>query len=245
MLQFLIIYIPLMASKMANDSGSSSNKEQNYNSLDQNNNTIIGISDDLNKLKTEVIALKMLVRDQLYLLKQSVGSTKAPEYNPSSDFYIKSLSEQKEYLKEENKIRNSMIQSLLYQNPFNGANSQMKDNNSNNSSSFSYSGNVVYPNVNNLKKNDDLITNDCIITTRIMQVMTIIITVIMIMLIIPTIKKRSVIITLSLKQKILPKGIKRSLSKITHLVSMLAVKKQRENQNLRPKLMILPVRTLK
>ena len=157
-----------MTSKMANDSGSSSNKEQNYNGVDQNNNTTIGISDDLNKLKTEVVALKMLVTDQLYLLKQSVSSTKALEYNPSSDFYIKSLIEQKEYLKEENKIKNSMIQSLLYQNPSSGANSQMKDNNNNNSSSFSYSGNVVYPNLNNLKKNDDLITNDCIITTRIM-----------------------------------------------------------------------------
>lgn len=52
---------------MANDSGSSSNKEQNYNSLDQNNNTIIGISDDLNKLKTEVIALKMLVTPALFV----------------------------------------------------------------------------------------------------------------------------------------------------------------------------------
>lgn len=41
-----------MTSKMANDSGSSSNKEQNYNGVDQNNNTTIGISDDLNKLKT-------------------------------------------------------------------------------------------------------------------------------------------------------------------------------------------------
>ena len=38
----------------------------------------------------------------------------------------------------------------------------MKDNNNNNSSSFNYSKNLVYPNVNNLNKNDDLITNDCI-----------------------------------------------------------------------------------
>ena len=61
------------------------------------------------------------------------------------------------------------------------------------------------------------------------------------------IKKRSVILTLSLKRnKILPKGVKRSLSKIiTNLVSMPAVKKRREIQNLSPELMILPVRTLK
>ena len=38
----------------------------------------------------------------------------------------------------------------------------MKDNNNNNSSSFNYSENVVYPNVTNLNKNDDLIANDCI-----------------------------------------------------------------------------------
>ena len=48
----------------------------------------------------------MFVTDQLYLLKQSVCSTKAPEYNPSSDFYIKPLTEQIEYLKEKNKIKN-------------------------------------------------------------------------------------------------------------------------------------------
>ena len=36
-----------MTSKIANDN-SSSNKEQIYNTLDQNDNTIIGISDDLN-----------------------------------------------------------------------------------------------------------------------------------------------------------------------------------------------------
>ena len=119
-----------MTRKMANDSNSS-NKEQIYNTLDQNGNTITGISDGLNKLKTEVIALKMFVTKQLYLLKQSVGSTNTPEYD-SSDFYIKSLIEQI-YLKEENKIKNSIIQSLLYQNP----------SNNNNSSSFSYLENLV------------------------------------------------------------------------------------------------------
>ena len=36
-----------MTSKMANDISSSSNEEQNYKSLDKNDNNIIGISDDL------------------------------------------------------------------------------------------------------------------------------------------------------------------------------------------------------
>ena len=93
-----------MTRKIANDNNSS-NKEQIYNTLDDN--TIIGIGDDLNKLKTEVIALKMFVIDQLYLLKQSVSSTKTPEYNNNSDFYINSLSNNQtnrlSYRREQNK----------------------------------------------------------------------------------------------------------------------------------------------
>ena len=44
---------------MANDS-SSSNEEQIYNTLDEIDNAIIGISGDLNKLKTEVYSLTIL-----------------------------------------------------------------------------------------------------------------------------------------------------------------------------------------
>ena len=43
-----------MASNMVNDN-SSNNEEHLDNTLDQNDNTVTGISDDLNKLKTEVI----------------------------------------------------------------------------------------------------------------------------------------------------------------------------------------------
>ena len=101
--------------------------------------------------------------------------------------------------------------------------------------------------MNNISKNDDLITNDCISNNS------------------NNAsddnnnhsdndnddnnndKKRSVILTLSLKRnKILTKDVKRSLSKIIlNLVLMLAVKnRRREIQNLSPK-MILPVGTLK
>ena len=45
---------------MTNDDGSS-NGEQIYNTLYQNDNTVIGISDGLNKSKTEVIPLKIFV----------------------------------------------------------------------------------------------------------------------------------------------------------------------------------------
>ena len=118
----------------------------------------------------------------------------------------------------------------------------MKDNN-NNSSSFSYSENVVNPNGSNLK-NDGLITNDCINNNS------------------NDVsdentnhsdndndnnKEKVSDTNSSLKwNKRLPKGVKRSLSKIiTNVVSMLAVKKRKEIQNLSQKLMILPVRMLK
>ena len=62
------------------------------------------------------MALKMFITDQLYLLKQLVGNPKTPECycNSNSDSYITYLIEQIHYLKEENKMKNSFIQSLLF-----------------------------------------------------------------------------------------------------------------------------------
>ena len=91
-----------MTSKKANHN-SSSKEEKIHNTLDQNYKSIIGISDDLNKLKTEVLALKIFVTEQLYLFEQSVGGIKTPKYNTTIDFCIKYLIEQIDYLKEENK----------------------------------------------------------------------------------------------------------------------------------------------
>ena len=64
------------------------------------------------------MALKMFITDQLYLVKQSTGKPKTPECNcnSQSDSYIKSLIEPIHYLKEENKMKNSFIQSLLLHN---------------------------------------------------------------------------------------------------------------------------------
>ena len=78
-------------------------------------NTDVNIN-DLNKLKTEVMALKMFITDQLYLLKQSIANPKTPGCNCNSrnDSYITSLIEQIHYLKEENKMKNAFIQSLLF-----------------------------------------------------------------------------------------------------------------------------------
>ena len=66
------------------------------------------------------MVLNMFITDQLYLLKQSVGNPKTPECNSNSksNNYIKSLIEQIHHLKEENKMKNSFIQSLLFQNSF-------------------------------------------------------------------------------------------------------------------------------
>ena len=83
-------------------------------------NTDVNIN-DLNKLKTEVMALKMFITDQLFILfilKQSTGNPKTPECNcnSKSDSYITSLIEQIYHLKEENKMKNSFTQSLLSHN---------------------------------------------------------------------------------------------------------------------------------
>ena len=62
------------------------------------------------------MAIKMFITG--HLLKESVGNPETPECNYSSknDSYIKSLIEQMHYLKEENEMENSFIQSLLFRN---------------------------------------------------------------------------------------------------------------------------------
>ena len=64
-------------------------------------------------------ALKMFVTEQLYIIKQSVGSPKTSVCNCSSknNIYIDSLHDQINYLREENKMKNSIIQSLLCHSP--------------------------------------------------------------------------------------------------------------------------------
>ena len=59
----------------------------------------------------------MFLTEQPYLLKESVGSTKTHECNTSSDIYMKSLIDYIEYPKEEEKIKTSIIRSLVSQNP--------------------------------------------------------------------------------------------------------------------------------
>ena len=132
----LIIYISLMASNMA-DEGILNYQEQNDDIFGCSDNTIIDNSDsenDLTKLKTELLALKMFVSEQIYLLKQSIDTP-----NTNGDNYIKSLEEQICYLKEENKIKNSIIQSLVHQNIYNSISSPNKNNDKSENSSCSHS----------------------------------------------------------------------------------------------------------
>ena len=117
------------------DNSSFINEESDNKFSDCSDDTVVTNSDvnDVTKLKTELMALKMFVTDQLYILKQSVGCPKTSECNFSSkeSIYINSLHDQINYLKEENKIKNSIIQSLLCHSPsknINDKNDQAENN---------------------------------------------------------------------------------------------------------------------
>ena len=76
---------------MANSIGDDSNfiSEESDNSIfNHSDNAAVGNSDieiiDVNKLKTEVEALKIFVTEQLYIIKESVGSAKTSACNCSS-----------------------------------------------------------------------------------------------------------------------------------------------------------------
>ena len=130
----MLIYNPLMP-KIMGDNSSFINEESDNKFSDCSDDTVVTNSDvnDVTKLKTELMALKMFVTDQLYILKQSVGCPTTSECNFSSkeSIYINSLHDQINYLKEENKIKNSIIQSLLCHSPsknINDKNDQAENN---------------------------------------------------------------------------------------------------------------------
>ena len=73
---------------------------------------------DIDKLRAEFLAFKIFAAEQFYLLKQSVGIPKQTAHTSSnSEVYISYLNEQIQYLKEQNKTKNSIIQSLLQHSP--------------------------------------------------------------------------------------------------------------------------------
>ena len=80
---------------VANSTGDDSNfigEESDNNIFNHSDNAAVANSDveiiDLNKLKIEVAALKMFVTEQLYIIKQSVGSPKTSVCNRSSKYNI-------------------------------------------------------------------------------------------------------------------------------------------------------------
>ena len=110
-------------------------EESDNNIFNRSDNVAVANSDveiiDGNKLKTEVMVLKVIVSEQLCITKQSVGSPKTPVCNCSSknNIYIDSPHDQNNYLREENKMKNSVIHSLLCCSPSKNVNDK-GDNNS-------------------------------------------------------------------------------------------------------------------
>ena len=66
-------------------------------------------------LKTELAAFKLFVLEQFFLIKQLIQNFKDPNHEATSSTYIAMFMEQIEYLKEESKVKNSIIRSLTSQ----------------------------------------------------------------------------------------------------------------------------------
>ena len=118
-----------MAKSMGDDSNFISEESDN-NIFNRSDNAAVANSDveiiDVNKLKTEMAALKMFVTEQLYIIKQSCGNPKTSVCNCSSknNIYIDSLHDQVDYLREESKMKNYIIQSLLCHSPSKNVNDE-------------------------------------------------------------------------------------------------------------------------
>ena len=98
-------------------SESQSVSEQETSFSNSSNSTIVNRLDDheeITKLKTELVALISFVIEQLHFIKQSIRETKEHQKNIQQDTYISSLLEQVDYLKDENKTKNSIINSKNY-----------------------------------------------------------------------------------------------------------------------------------
>ena len=101
-------------------------------------------------LETQLAALKSFVVEQLFLIKKSVKEIKDPNHEAANSTYVVMLMEQIECLKEENKFKNSIIQSLAnqYNNIFNSTTTS--NDNDNNSNSNNNNNNNLHKSNNNL-----------------------------------------------------------------------------------------------
>ena len=71
--------------------------------------------DNETPLETELTALKSFVLEQFFLIKKSTQEIKDPSLVATNSTYVAMLMEQNKYLKEGNKVKNSIIQSLTNQ----------------------------------------------------------------------------------------------------------------------------------
>ena len=66
-------------------------------------------------LETELTALKSFVLEQFFLIKKTIQEIKDPNHEAANSTYVAMLMGQIEHLKEESKIKSSIIQSLTNQ----------------------------------------------------------------------------------------------------------------------------------
>ena len=84
-------------------------------------------------METELTALKLFVLEKFFLIMKSIQEIKDPNHEVANSTYVAMLMKQIRYLKEENKIKNSIIQSLTiqYNNVFNSTTTCNSNNNNN------------------------------------------------------------------------------------------------------------------
>ena len=112
-------------------------------------------------METELAARKSFVVEQFFLIKKSIKEIKDPNHEAANSTYVVMLMEQIDYLKEENKVKNSIIQSLTnqYNNIFNSTTTSSNNNNNNNNSSNNNNNNLHKSN-NNLPNTSNNNIND-------------------------------------------------------------------------------------
>ena len=88
--------------------------------------------EEITKLRTELIALKSFAVEQLSFIKQGVHDPSEVKKNSQQENYVSRLLEDINYLKQENKTKSSIIQSLIQSgntNNYDNGNSYSKSSN--------------------------------------------------------------------------------------------------------------------
>ena len=114
-------------------------------------------------LETELTALKLFVEEKFFLIKKSIKEIKDPSHEAANSIYAVTLTEQIEYLKEENKVKNCIIQWITNQhnNIFNSTTTSNNNNNNNKKkNSNNYNNNNLHKSNNNLSNTSNNNIND-------------------------------------------------------------------------------------